>query len=465
MFVSKGQRIERSANELERLRLECRKWVTERHAKDLKQQYKSQLDALGEIVERACTLISGALPQLNDPRTLAETFEHCRFLDQRVAWTRRLWEFFKEKFDQRDGPLSNVLQAADEVIWSCYHTPFRLLGGAWPQHGASPLPYIEPYLSPAAYPREIFPPGLTAEDRDFRRRFNELPIPLVRLSPLCIEEPWWLIYSAHEAGHQVQYDLKLVDEFQLLVEETIDASPDGTPETASLWGSWSREIFADLYSVGASGPQAALAMADAEFGTAAHLLDRQLEGYPAPLVRLTLLDEAATRYGFDHPLKDVLPDLKAKAGAIPPEIAADLKLLPLILETAFSKLQVEGAGLPDLIPPLLDYYGAGGKLEYWREQLQVGPQPIAENSLEAARLISAAAYQVWNEILAANNTRPTPPQVRESLAKRTLESLKLSRDESARPIKPAVDTSMLDDIAQLLLSPNTQLPPSLNLPS
>ncbi len=463
MFASKAQRIERSASETERLKRECLDWAKMRHDKDVNKQYQTQLNSLADLVERVCAAISRALPTPEDERNLAETFEHCRFLDQRTAWMRRLWEFFKEKFDQRDGPLGEVLRAADEVIWSCYRTPFKTLEGlGGPKPGASPLPYIESYLSPAAYPREIFPPGLTAEDKDFRRRFNQLPIPLVRISPLCLNEPWWLIYSAHESGHQVQYDLDLVEGFQLALEETAEAVADA--DTAALWGKWSREIFADIFSVGASGPPAALAMSDAEFGTSTHLLDRQLEGYPAPLVRLHLLDEAAQKFGFAPPLAQTLEQLKTGLGPLPPEIELDLKLVPLIVQAAFDKVQPFGLTLLELIPPYASYYQNGGKLGYWTPQLRYGPDPVVERNLESARLLSAAAYLAWNEELEEAQIISPAAEVRQTLAGRILQSLQQSREAGTRAASiPAEKTEVLDDLAQLLISPNTQLPPPLQI--
>lgn len=464
MFVSKAQRIERSAAELQRLQAECREWVELRHKKDTQKQYQTQLNALAELVERACAAIRSALPQPDDDRSLDETFEHCRFLDQRAAWTRRLWEYFQEKFDQRDGPYAEVLKAADEVIWSCYRTPFDVLGSeSGLKPGASPLPYIEPYLSPAAYPREIFPPGLTAEDRDFRRRFNQLPIPLVRLSPLCIREPWWLIFSAHESGHQVQYDLSLVDEFRTLLEETVEGSPDGSPEVAALWGEWSREIFADIYSVGASGPYAALAMADAEFGTPTHLLDRQLDGYPAPLVRLHLLDEAAKQFGFERPLTSTLQELKTRITKLPPEIEADLRLAPQVINAVFAKLQPNGLLLPDLIPPNSEFYisNGGNNIKTWAEQLH-SQTSIMEKTLEAPRQLSAAAYKAWNDTLAEANGNLPSEETRSAIAQRVLESMQKSRVDGMRSAKDIDNKSdILSDISALLVSSNTQLPPAL----
>ncbi len=461
MFVSKVQRVERSLNEVERLRTECLAWTDMRHVKDVNKQYQTQLNALSELVERACSVIKSSLSALDDSYTLDQTFDQCRFLDQRTAWTRRLWEYFQEKFDQRDGPHGAILLAADEVIWSSYRQPFELLAGKLAP-GASPLPYIEPYLSPAAYPRDIFPPGLTAEDKDFRRRFNKLPIPLVRLSPLSVNEPWWLIYSAHEAGHQVEYDLELVDEFKMAVEEAVSDSRGGSPELAALWSSWSREIFADIYSIGAVGPQAALAMADAEYGIRDHMLDRTLDGYPAPLVRLTLLDSVAERFGFERQMEDILQELKTNLAPISPEIENDLALVPLILDTAFDKLQSQNLKLTELLAPAPNFYARGGELENWAYQLR-GSSPLNVGELQAARNLTAAAYKAWTDILTDANGAVPDEALRKNLAETTMASMQQSRQSGTRASldERALDEDVLGDLADLLVSPNTQLPTSL----
>ncbi|MEI6046966.1 MAG: hypothetical protein WCS37_21675, partial [Chloroflexota bacterium] len=256
----------------------------------------------------------------------------------------------------------------------------------------------------------------------------------------------------------------LVDEFRMALQEAVAASPLGVAaETASLWGEWSREIFADIYSIGAVGGQAALAMADAEFGTPSHLLDRLLDGYPAPLVRLSLLNEAAYRFGLARPLEQALLELKTRVGQLPPELETDLKLVPLVIKTAFTKLQPGGLTLSELIPPYPNFYQPGGLLEAWATQLRFGPRPIIQGNLEAARQLTAAAYKAWNDtLLEANGTLP-PTEIRQELAERTLESIRQSRQEGTRASlkEREFDLNFLDDLTALLISPNIQLPPSL----
>jgi hypothetical protein len=37
-----------------------------------------------------------------------------------------VWDYFREKLDQRDDAnLKPTLEAADEVLWSCYHPYFQ----------------------------------------------------------------------------------------------------------------------------------------------------------------------------------------------------------------------------------------------------------------------------------------------------------------------------------------------------
>ena len=126
-FLLKQTHKDQSQDELESLRKEFADWLKCRRDGDPRRQYMTQLNALEE-------LIGGALRDLQpdldacDPRLeTGEFYEKCRLFDQRIVWLRRIWQFFKDKFDQRDDlRISPVLQAADEVVWSCYRPLFRV---------------------------------------------------------------------------------------------------------------------------------------------------------------------------------------------------------------------------------------------------------------------------------------------------------------------------------------------------
>lgn len=61
--------------------------------------------------------------------------------DEAPLGRRRVWEFFRDMFAQRDDDrLNGLLKAADKTIWSCYH--YALLKAGQPKHGPAPLAFM-----------------------------------------------------------------------------------------------------------------------------------------------------------------------------------------------------------------------------------------------------------------------------------------------------------------------------------
>jgi hypothetical protein len=81
---------------------------------------------------------------------MGELYAECARTEEESLWLWRVWDYFREKFDQRvDERYSEALLAADEVVWSCYRPFFRtLIGGRVPE--PAPLPYIEADFAPSA---------------------------------------------------------------------------------------------------------------------------------------------------------------------------------------------------------------------------------------------------------------------------------------------------------------------------
>src|SRR5262249_34782353 len=106
-----------------------------------------------------------------------ELYRRCRRVDEAAAWLLRLWEFYRDKFDQRDvrpsqsdadmtvsaevgardasdvrvpfaGP---TLRAADQIVWSAYHRVMSMAEAlSNVAHGSAPLPFVAPEYSPSA---------------------------------------------------------------------------------------------------------------------------------------------------------------------------------------------------------------------------------------------------------------------------------------------------------------------------
>ena len=168
------------------------------------------VDAVQSLAEQAA-----ALPADTPP---GELFDRCRVLDEAAVWLERVWDFYRTKFDQRDDPVTgSVVQAADEVVWSCYHPVMARARG---KHRPQPLPFLASEYSPAALESDKpVPAGLrpSLDPPDWtdalRAATSSLPVTLLRLPPWCIQDPWWLVFVAHEVGHHVQADLGLVGPF------------------------------------------------------------------------------------------------------------------------------------------------------------------------------------------------------------------------------------------------------------
>ena len=80
--------------------------------------------------------------------------------------------------------------------------------------------------------------------------------PTLRLPTWCVDSPWWLVFIAHEVGHNIQQELGLVQPFRTVVAGAWQpAEPEATAR-GERWGRWSPELFADLVSVALIGPWA-----------------------------------------------------------------------------------------------------------------------------------------------------------------------------------------------------------------
>jgi len=253
-------RREQTASELGRLEREVAAWVDHRRVEDEQQQYWTQLGAVETLVSGAATALATGIDDLDLSLPREQLYGECRLYDLRVVWLRRVWEFFSEKFDQRDDPaLGPVLRAADEVVWSCFREVFRRAERDFPTApGPAPLPFVDARYSPEAFPADLVPGDLKSDvDLGFLAdHLRRLPIPVVRVQPACVTSPWWLVFLAHEVGHHVQYGLldgmQLVERFRSRIEQAVlDAR--GDEADAARWGRWSRELFADAFSVVAVG--------------------------------------------------------------------------------------------------------------------------------------------------------------------------------------------------------------------
>ena len=420
-------RAGQTRTEIARVREEIRLWLDHRTKADKHQQYVTTLQLLENLFRAALDEIDLAarkLDAMNEPALWSEA----RRLDRALVWVRRVWEYFRRRFDQRDQLLMKpLLAAADEVVWSCYVEPFRALGR---KHQAAPLPYIEDRFSPQTTPRVDPPPDLQSDvDAAFLTRYlSELPIAVIGLPPTSLEHPWWLVYLAHETGHQVQYDLVsdpkwgLVGAFGTLLAETAEQAGDAAAR--QRWENWGRELFADLFSVLMVGPAAIWSILELEYADTAGML-RSKSSYPPPVIRLSVmarmlkkLDVASDLYllGIDpealttgDPVRELTRDLRADA-------ARDLKIVPAVVERLVTEPLVDGKTLPELCAWSAAIFAPGGDVSGWGEKLARKNPPYPESNVTAARLSTAGAVLAWTKI--CRDTAGAPGTVEEIAARR-----------------------------------------------
>ena len=118
-----------------------------------------------------------------------------------------------------------------------------------------------------------------------RKHVEQLPVAALALPPVCCRRPWWVILSAHEASHHVQFESPGLE--QLAQDQVVGAAYAVTEdvELAEAWRPWCRELFADALSVLLTGPAAIWAVDELETRTAPGMPEepvRQLPAAPRP---------------------------------------------------------------------------------------------------------------------------------------------------------------------------------------
>jgi hypothetical protein len=156
----KGARILQTEREVHRLIGEVKLWFDKRVEADTdpdtgiyRAQYDSQLKAIfGEINGAASIISQNLMTETTSAGTIEDVYAKCAGADFQIVWLWRVFNFFREKFDQRDDPsLKKALAAADEVIWSCYR-PFFQNSKTSTLREPQPLPFIDAQYSPSARP-------------------------------------------------------------------------------------------------------------------------------------------------------------------------------------------------------------------------------------------------------------------------------------------------------------------------
>jgi hypothetical protein len=261
-------------------------------------KFTTQVDTLAFVLGAAFRGLRNEAGKLDPGHSPGTVYRDCTRIDHGALWARRVWLYYRSKFDQRFGPFGATLAAADEIVWSCYKQPFDTAERQAPEvrRGPAPLAYIDEMFSARAFVRDQPPQGLRVPvEVDSRMRgamddfLRLLPIPVLALPAVCVDAPWWLAIAAHEVGHHVQHDLLPGARLERDFENGLAAAAEAAaPGSGPRWRAWGREVFADAFSIAMVGPAARWIIAELEFGDAKRMLTPAVQ-YPAPAVRLSLM--------------------------------------------------------------------------------------------------------------------------------------------------------------------------------
>jgi len=444
-------RRERTVRLLERAQASIGNWLNLREARDVDGQsnyvgrHESQRLALQRLLMTTADALVRKATALPANAARGDHFDECRLLDEAAVWLERVWEFYSLKFDQRDDPATGaVVRGADEMVWSCYHgVMMRARGNK--KHGPQPLPFLASEYSPAALESDKPVPASLRVPFDrpswtesLRSATSSIPITLLRLPPWCIQDPWWLVFVAHEVGHHVQSDLGMVDSFSKAVVQATNHAGLDCP-AAEEWGRWGREIFADAFSIMMVGSGAVRAVAEVERSTDAKMR-QSTTAYPSPLVRLYLMNRVASLLGI------VAADMPGGLDRATLGKAADAA--DAVVGVALGPLPGTDATLRELCDFDDAQFGTSGAVASWADKLKRGDEYTGVPSDDTARFVVAGSLAAWWDVAAIANKKARET-AREKLSTTTLTTLGRSAPSGKRT--KFVEAPLPDSAASLSL--------------
>jgi len=272
-----------------------------------------------------------------------------------------------------------------------------------------------------------------------------MPVSVVRVPPLCVPAPWWLLLLAHEVGHHIQYDLlpnrKLVDEFKASIAGAAKATT-GSEAEADRWGRWSREIFADMFSVMCMGPRAVRAMLELELTTEFEMAEPR-DNYPAPATRLALLAKAADRVSGSTRGTEALGGLVSVQA-----FEAGDSVERAVLDAALGTLPQLGVALLDLCD--VDSAESLAEIDSWRDTFHARADRSPEATPQSARLLISATFAAW-DLIARSHQGAELEEARSDLCTRSIKAILEGAPDGERGAEEVtLDDTLPDELLDAL---------------
>ena len=253
----------------------------------------------------------------------------------------------------------------------------------------------------------------------------------MRLPPWIVASPWWLVYVAHEVGHFVQTDLRLIRWFAAGVRTAASRSGELTSSDLDKWSKWGEEIFADAFSIMMMGPWAVLGILEAEWSRPDQMVKRTSE-YPSPVIRLALMRSCARKvaHNLGETWFDPLSELDLDAIAATPAAKRDWTAVDPISDFVLGPMRDSLGTLQDLCDVQAGIFTQGGKVSQLSQIIEQRGAPV-DRHLDCPRQLASASLQAWAR---ARSSAAITAERRANLAERTTEYIAKSGPPGTRAL-------------------------------
>ena len=281
-------------------------WLSRSEVSTQLEQHHTQVRRVTRILNGMIKFTFAASPLRDD--AASPELEQVPDLRRSVGSMHVIWDFFRDKFAQRD--VENVathLFVADDFAWELYKPFLDAAQTAGKLNGKNvsepPLVFYSPFRSPYAQARtkQFQPLGIDAKDfKQFQDILVAIPIPVVGVPWASANRLPDLVVVGHETGHIVAEDLGLAKAAKQALTEIEYPNDDGSRK--KCWISWSDEIFADIFGVLATGKAfvAGLAgeLADDRSTIRFAEIEKSRPGeYPSPSLRIEICEAVLEKLG------------------------------------------------------------------------------------------------------------------------------------------------------------------------